>query len=192
MQYTSNDQLFLNEYLKRYKSYIDCSIYMNDYLENFNVLVNYAYELSNTKSKLHVFPKFSILRLMILTWNKEVLNKISTENNLLSQKIVNLYSSYLLKDLNKIAMPTYGDSSFLKVSGYNQEDADFDDLSVYSMSTNYSNTRGSISSSLASSSNSSSTNSKNGSSTPGNFIKTAIGLFKPVEEDETIERLIEG
>jgi hypothetical protein len=67
---SSDDSNFLNEYIKRvqfdliqHKSYTDTAIYLNDYLENFNVVVNYLYE--NSFKNYPDFPKFSVFRLMV-------------------------------------------------------------------------------------------------------------------------------
>jgi len=55
--------MFVNEYVKRYKSFVDTAIYMNDYLENLNVIVNYVYDI--LWKGFPSFPKFSILRFMV-------------------------------------------------------------------------------------------------------------------------------
>lgn len=150
MKYFNNDTLFLNEYTKRYKSFVDSATYLNDYLENLNVLVNYSYEILH--ENLPCFPKFSVLRLMILTWNRKVLNKINSPSNNcypICEKVINLYSSYLTKELNKINLTnsifSLNESLFsqkLKNShNLNCMDINFDDednISMMSESTNYS------------------------------------------------------
>lgn len=56
--------LFLTEYGKRFKSYVEFATYLNENLENLNVIVNYAYDtIFNDKDQ--VYPKFSVLRLFV-------------------------------------------------------------------------------------------------------------------------------
>ena len=62
-KYINDDNMFVNEYVKRYKSFVDTAIYMNDYLENLNVIVNYVYDI--LWKGFPSFPKFSILRFMV-------------------------------------------------------------------------------------------------------------------------------
>lgn len=56
--------IFLNEYSKRFRSYIEFAAHINEQLENINVLVNYAYD-SVFNEKEQIFPKFSVLRLFV-------------------------------------------------------------------------------------------------------------------------------
>lgn len=63
-EYHKKPEIFVDEYLKRYKAFIDVSIYLNDYLENLNVIMNYTYEYF--WENYQTFPKFSILRLMVI------------------------------------------------------------------------------------------------------------------------------
>jgi hypothetical protein len=89
-----NDQIFINEYTKRYRSYVEAAIYLNDYLENLNVLVNYVYE---TNEQIYTtLPKFSVMRLMMTTWNREVYNKLGKTY---AEKLSNLYEVYFSREL---------------------------------------------------------------------------------------------
>lgn len=92
----TSDQLFLSEYLKRYKSFFDAAIHINEEMENLNVLVNYLYE--NSFQHYPSTPKFSIYRLMVVIWNREVLHpllKSENQNSNLYAKLEKLYRQYL-------------------------------------------------------------------------------------------------
>ena len=85
IKYQHNDRLFIDCFIKRYKSYVEACTYLNKTLENLNVLVNYLYE---TLFKDHPNnPKFSIYRLMIVIWHREVttpLTDLNIEKNLVN------------------------------------------------------------------------------------------------------------
>lgn len=55
--------VFLNEYSRRYKAYIDYAIYLNEELENLNVVINYLYDYFFKQRP--VFSKFSFLRMLV-------------------------------------------------------------------------------------------------------------------------------
>ncbi len=95
LKYSNNEQAMLGEYVKRYKSYTECSTYLNEYLENLNVMVNKIYDCHSTET-VH---KFNIFKLMIITWNREVLNKL---NNQLVEKLVNQYDIYFTRDFHRL------------------------------------------------------------------------------------------
>jgi hypothetical protein len=63
IKYQHNDHLFLDCFIKRYKSYVESAIYINEQMENLNVIVNYAYETMYKDYPKN--PKFSIYRLMV-------------------------------------------------------------------------------------------------------------------------------
>jgi hypothetical protein len=178
---------------------------MNDYLENLNVLVNYSYEILNEHYPTN--PKFSVLRLMMSTWNREVLNKINSPCNKgypICEKIVNLYSNFLTKELGKINsmsnmnnmtnMFNICDSVFAKKNenlqsnlNFNNEEynGEYDNLSVMSGSTYYSNVRTSGNSHKDSNLTCSLSNSKN-SSKSGNNFKNSKFLGEDEEDYATI------
>ncbi len=95
------DQIFLNEYLKRSKSFFEAAGGLNEEMENFNVLINYLYE--SFFPNYPCFPKFSIYRLMVTTWNSEVLAPL-VEENYSSLNIIasteRLFYFYLQKQMN--------------------------------------------------------------------------------------------
>lgn len=141
------DKLFLNEYQKRYKSFIEAAVYLNNQLENLNVLVNYAYEFIQNKSFNNQtnFPKFSVFKLMTLTWNREVLNKINRVEFV--ERLGNVYDSFLTKDLSKflgIGSEQYNltmttkEESYLN-SNHKNIELDLDNMSVISMISNSTN-----------------------------------------------------
>lgn len=98
-KFSSNNLLFLNEYSKRYRHFIDVAIHLNNYLENLNVLVNYFYEQI---FQIKYNPKFSILRLMLKIWNREVLQSIHKEEGMIS-KMVELFDDYLNKEIIELS-----------------------------------------------------------------------------------------
>jgi hypothetical protein len=77
---------------------VDGAIYINNNLENLNVLINLLYEklLNGSKS---LEPKFSIYRLMIILYNRIVINPLS-EN--IIKTTSNIYDIYLKEELRKI------------------------------------------------------------------------------------------
>lgn len=134
--------MLLNEYLKRYKAYIDASTHLNEYLENFNVLINSVYE--HLTQSVTVYPKFSVFRLMIITWNREVLHKL--EQDQLSGKIANLFDEILNQEAGQI-----DESSFNPCHDYELNGDCQNDVSINSISTNYSHNVNSLTSSINSS-----------------------------------------
>lgn len=134
-----SDKYLINDYVKRYKSYVDASVHLNEYLENFNVLVNSVYEQLSNNS---VSPKFSIFRLMTITWNREVLQKL--ESDQFSGKIANLFDDVFSHELSYYL----ADEHSLKSENSNEFDSlgDFQhDVSINSISTNYSTNINSVS-----------------------------------------------
>jgi hypothetical protein len=79
---------------------------MNDFLENLNVIINYCYEYFNPN--VEHYPKFSVLRMMITIWNREVLFKLKDnfENNLVVENLLKVYEKYLKKTINDFTCPT--------------------------------------------------------------------------------------
>ena len=98
VNFKNSDFLLLDNFIKRYKSFVDGAIYINNNLENLNVLINLLYEkfLNGSKS---LQPKFSIYRLMIILYNRIVINPLS-ENIIKSTS--NIYDIYLKEELRKI------------------------------------------------------------------------------------------
>ena len=98
VNYKNSEFLLLDNFIKRYKSFVDVAIYINNNLENLNVLVNLLYEkfLNGYKS---LEPKFSIHRLMIILYNRIVINPLS-EN--IIKTTSNIYDIYLKEELRKI------------------------------------------------------------------------------------------
>ena len=98
-KYKYDNVLFLNEYSKRYRHFVDIAIHINNYLENLNVIINYLYEhFFNIKYN----PKFSFFRLFIKMWNKEVLKNIECEEGLIC-KMRTILSKCINQDLNEIS-----------------------------------------------------------------------------------------
>ena len=92
LEYENEDLAFLNEYSKRYRSFIDFATHFNDLLENFNVLTNYTFI---NLFDLDYQPKFSVLRLFVRIWEKEVLRKLEKEDSRITNKLTNLLMDYL-------------------------------------------------------------------------------------------------
>ena len=88
-----NDIAMLNEYSKRYRHFIDVAIHLNNLCENINVLVNYIYEDQNN---VRHQPKFSILRLFLKIWHKEVLFNLEKHDGLIN-KITDIFKNYINK-----------------------------------------------------------------------------------------------
>jgi hypothetical protein len=101
-----NQSHYANEYIKRYKAYVDAAININEQLENLNVLVNTLYE--DMFPGMPCNPKFSIYRLMINMWNQEVLSKlINSEDercNLISI-CSNYFRQYIRKEIKNSQRP---------------------------------------------------------------------------------------
>lgn len=79
---------------------MESAISLDEMLENMNVLVNQVYETLYPDSPSN--PKFSIYRLMIIIWNREVLaplTDLKSESNLVN-KILCIYQSSLVNDIN--------------------------------------------------------------------------------------------
>jgi hypothetical protein len=94
------DQLLLDEYLKRSKSYFEAAKYLDEQLENLNVVVNYIYE--NEFKNYPCFPKFSFYRFMVIIWNKEVLTPLvntTNENLNILSKFQKMYKKYLESEI---------------------------------------------------------------------------------------------
>ena len=188
MIHQNNDILFLDEYNKRFKSYVEAAIHLNNYLENLNVIVNYCYDLLPLNRNIQNSgnlnqPKFSILRYMMITWNREVLDKINCKENdfLILEKSMNIYENFLRKEIlnfsclnEEFLNNKESDSKESKeqehfIGGEYISIYEFDNLSMISGSTNYSNNvisssnpfANSLTSSLSSSKMESSLNSLN-------------------------------
>lgn len=188
MIHQNNDILFLDEYNKRFKSYVEAAIHLNNYLENLNVIVNYCYDLLPLNINIQISgnlnqPKFSILRYMMITWNREVLDKINCKENdfLILEKSMNIYENFLRKEILNFSCLSEeflnnkeSDSKESKeqehfIGGEYISIYEFDNLSMISGSTNYSNNvisssnpfANSLTSSLSSSKMESSLNSLN-------------------------------
>ena len=99
----NSDFLLLDNFIKRYKSFVDGSIYINNNLENLNVIINLIYEkLFNGSESIE--PKFSIYRLMLILYNRLVINPFTdeTQNNNIIKITSNIYDIYLKEELRKI------------------------------------------------------------------------------------------
>ena len=83
-----NDMAFLKEYSLKFNQYVESSIQINDYLENFVVIINYLYTycFPNEEGD-EMTPKFSVLRMMLVCWNKYVLEELSEELKLKGEKL---------------------------------------------------------------------------------------------------------
>lgn len=101
-KYQNKEYLYLDCYIKRYKAYVEAAISLNENLENLNVLVNYIYQI--LYSDYPTNPKFSIYRLMIIIWHREVttpLCDLKQKNNILSI-VLRIFKSYMSTELNKV------------------------------------------------------------------------------------------
>lgn len=99
LSFNNQDTDILNEYIKIYKNYIDTAIGFNDYCENVNVAMNYCYE-EIWKDQL-AFPKFSVFRLLVLTWNKELTNWLNKNDNTMLRSLKNSLLAIVEKSLNE-------------------------------------------------------------------------------------------
>jgi hypothetical protein len=107
-KYKNDDLLFLNEYSKRYRHYVDAAIHLDRYFENFSVIINYLYDLiTSTKYS----PKFSILRMMIKMWNKEVLENIQSEG--LIGKMEKIVGEMISQDFQNLSQKNVGNKQTL-------------------------------------------------------------------------------
>ena len=99
----NSDFLLLDNFIKRYKSFVDGSIYINNSLENLNVIINLIYEkLFNGSESIE--PKFSIYRLMLILYNRLIINPLTdeTQNKNIISITSNIYDIYLKEELRKI------------------------------------------------------------------------------------------
>ena len=85
--------IMMEEYNRRYNDFVSVSCYLNDYLENLNVLINYAYQ--------HLYPNcslgenginYSVFRYMMTTWNQIVLKPLVNQHDLIKKSAVILES----------------------------------------------------------------------------------------------------
>jgi hypothetical protein len=128
MKYENYDQFFINEYTKRYRSFVEAAMYLNDYLENLNVIVNLVYDAN--EQIYSTLPKFSVMRLMMSTWNREVFSKLGS---IYSDKLSNLYEVYFSKEISKLRLNET--MIFNKASSYEILDDDLN--SNVSLMSNY-------------------------------------------------------
>lgn len=94
---------FIKEYNKRFQNYINCAIYIDHLCENINVATNYIYEI--TCPDYPIFPKFSVFRLFMKTWFREMSSNISEFDSFFSffkLNISGIYSNFLSKDFDQI------------------------------------------------------------------------------------------
>lgn len=94
---------FIKEYNKRFQNYIYCAMYIDHLCENINVATNYIYEI--TCPDYPIFPKFSIFRLFMKTWFREMSSNISEFDSFFSffkLNISGIYSNFLSKDFEHI------------------------------------------------------------------------------------------
>lgn len=108
----TKDTDILREYIKIYKNYIDTAIGMNDYCENINVAMNYCYE-TLCKDNLST-PKFSIFRLFVLIWNKELSTQLNNHQSMLTrckQSIISLFSISINEFTDTLELKVKGDSN---------------------------------------------------------------------------------
>ena len=99
----NSEILLLDNFIKRYKSFVDGAIHINNKLENLNVIINLIYEkLLNGSQSLE--PKFSIYRLMLILYNRIIINPLTdqTQNKNVIKITSNIYDIYLKKELRKI------------------------------------------------------------------------------------------
>jgi hypothetical protein len=102
IKYQNDEKFFLDSFIKRYQSYVEAAIYINENLENINVVVNYLYETLFKDYPNN--PKFSIYRLMIIIWHREVttpLTDLKNKNNLISLTL-KMFKRKFLSEINKI------------------------------------------------------------------------------------------
>ena len=72
------DQLsFVHEYNKRWNGFVASAVKLDRVLEEFAEALNRAYE--NLFQGHPIYPRFSIYRMMTLTWRREVFNKVQGE-----------------------------------------------------------------------------------------------------------------
>lgn len=95
--------LYLDNFIKRYKSYVDAAILINKKMENFNVLINLLFEKYCNIDNSTFYPKFSIYRLMMIMYYRIILNPLLDEkfNNNIYKIISKLYRIYYKEELRK-------------------------------------------------------------------------------------------
>ena len=104
--------LYLDNFIKRYKSYVDAAILINNKMENFNVIINLLYDKYCGVDNNEIFPKFSIYRLMMILYYRIIINPLLDEksNKNIYKIIVKLYKIYYKEELRK---KIYDDNSSL-------------------------------------------------------------------------------
>ena len=107
------DFLLLDNFIKRYKSFVDGAININNNLENLNVIINLIYEELFNGSKSFE-PKFSIYRLMLILYNRLIINPLTdeTQNKNIIKITSHLYDIYLKEELRKIEYYNKNKSDF--------------------------------------------------------------------------------
>ena len=100
--YSDNNILLINNYLKRFDNFVECSKLINSKCENINVAINYLYK--SLFEEYPNYPKFSIFRLCIKIWYKEstsflIQNSNITLLNKIKNSIIDLYSNMIKDDI---------------------------------------------------------------------------------------------
>ena len=95
--------LYLDNFIKRYKSYVDAAILINKKMENYNVIINLLYDKYCNINNKKIFPKFSIYRLMMILYYRIIINPLLDEkfNKNIYKIIVKLYKIYYKEELRK-------------------------------------------------------------------------------------------
>ncbi len=75
LQYEDEKITFVHEYVSRFNSFIETAFMIDELLENLVVIVNKLYEASYPDED-ELTPRFSIFRMMSITWNKYVLDSV--------------------------------------------------------------------------------------------------------------------
>ena len=111
--YKDNKYVIIKEYNKRFQNFVSCAIYINQICENVNVAVNYLYE--TTCNEYPMFPKFSVFRMFMKTWFREMNTNISEYDTFFSfskMNISSIYSSFLTKDFDSLKQLIKGNSRY--------------------------------------------------------------------------------
>ena len=97
----NKEQLIANEYIKRNKAFIDAAMYINEILENLNVLVNKLNDDCYPGGE-NIF-KFSMYQMMMSFWNKEVLIPLIEGNGSynLMDITCGMFRRYMKKQIEK-------------------------------------------------------------------------------------------
>ena len=91
----------INEYMMRYKKYVDVIIDINDKYQNLSIMINYVYDAM--EFTVNNIPKFSLIRMCMKIWNINVLRVIKTK---LTESIKKYIDIIIDRDFKEVIPPS--------------------------------------------------------------------------------------